>query len=265
MGKAVIAVLLLVSAILKPVVAETLIPPMMAPIPGTWEDRSEIIEMLPLAFHSIWYEPRTVSLIHVQISAGEAPLDRDVIERWGAHMRSSTSFWGEPAHPNAAQFFANEVYLQPTTYDEMIVPFLTQALETKAGVDTPAIWALQDVTGNPHIFFHAQLTPRLAIDYVDGQVNIAESYVPLSVTRVDLIEANGAESIVVEVQTKGAAIDDAVDALGMPVWLKDARLRYCAVLHAAKGFGAPARSHVWFASPVDSGIDCDDILAGFGQ
>jgi tetratricopeptide (TPR) repeat protein len=257
------ATLLAIGLSCQPLSAETTIPPMPNPLPGTWEDRSELREILPLFYDSIWYDAETASLLHFR-SGEQEPIDREIIDALLHHMRQSTSFWGEPSHPNAAQFFANTIYLQPQRYDQVLHPIVERALTTGKLVETPGIWALEGMAGNPHIFYHAQLTPRIDLAIVDGQLQIGESYVPLDVTRTDFATMGDADVMVLEVQTQKDAIDEAVDALEMPAWLKTSRFRYCAVQLAPEGFAAPPRTLVSLASPLASGIDCNDVVAALG-
>ncbi|MFY0690749.1 MAG: hypothetical protein JXR14_02365 [Paracoccaceae bacterium] len=245
-------------------VGDTKIRPMANPIVGEWENISRIKRKLPAAIDTIWFEKSSFSLIHVQISKGETPIARNQLRAWRNLMNESKSFWGEPDHPNAAQFFANQIYRQPEAYDQMLAPYIGEAMETGKSVETPFVWQLPAAKGNPHLFYHGQLTPRVAAVVARGKLQVGEEYVPLRKTRNDYYKAEKAEIMVVEVQTKRDAIDAAIDHADLPNWLKSKKFRYCVVMLARNGFARGDRTHVWLASPVNSGIDCDDILAGFG-
>ena len=179
-------------------------------------------------------------------------------------MDAAESFFGEPKHPVAAQFFANEIYVQPSKYDDMLAPYINEAMKSGRTVETPYIWDLPEAQGNPHLFYFGQLTPRIVAVVSDGNLNIAEEYEPLKKTRNDFLKAGNSEAIVVEVQTKRDAIDAGVVRAGFPDALKAVRLRYCVVMFAKNGFSNTDRIHVWLATPAKSGIDCNTILAGFG-
>jgi hypothetical protein len=244
--------------------ADTTIRPIPNPLPGTWENISRIKRGLPATVDSIWFDRNTISLIHIQTNKDASTGSPAAIRAAQKEFDGSTSFFGEPKHPVAAQFFANEIYLQPSKYDDMLAPYIDEAMKSGRTVETPYIWDLPEAKGNPHLFYHGQLTPRIVAVVSNGQVNIAETYVPLKKTRNDFLKAGNSEAIVLEVQTKRDAIDAAVVRAGFPEALKAARFRYCVVMFARNGFSHSDRVHIWLATPMKSGIDCNTILAGLG-
>lgn len=177
-----------------------------------------------------------------------------------AEMQQDESFWGEKSHPRFARFLAEEVFKPPDAYFKANVPFIGKAIKGGKQVDTLYIWDMKGIKGNVHLFYIAQLTPRVVAVMKGKAVHIGPEFVPLRMTRAERRTIGKGEALVFELETEKPAIERAVKRFKMPLSIKGQRIRYGLVFYADQGFAAEPPIRIVFATPVGTGLDCLVVL-----
>jgi hypothetical protein len=126
---------------------------------------------------------------------------------------------------------------------------------------TPKLWETKE-PGNAQWFYISQLFAGYRKTGAGNATEIHEEYVPLHVTRAENTSAGRGDALLFEAQTERPATEAAIRRFKVPASFKDQCLRYGWIQFSPGGIaGGESIISVAFATPVNSGIDVNTILA----